>query len=116
MRVTTEPVDLGGGLVIAAGEFVIAEGLAANRDLAHFPNPDRFDPRRFAAERDAAMSPPLTFGLGAHYCLGANLARAELIEALPVLFGRLPGLRLAADHIDWRDKGFRAPVALPVWR
>jgi cytochrome P450 len=40
---------------------------------------------------------PLTFGAGIHYCLGANLARAELQEALAHLAPRMPGLRLAGE-------------------
>jgi unspecific monooxygenase len=39
----------------------------------------------------------LTFGAGIHHCLGVNLARAELEEALTFLPPRMPGLRLAAE-------------------
>ena len=52
---------------------------------------DDFDPARQPAGR------PLTFGAGVHYCLGANLARAELEEAFRVLTSRLPGLALAGE-------------------
>ena len=54
--------------------------------------PEAFD---ITAERGPAK--PLTFGAGVHYCLGANLARAELQEALAFLPSRMPGLGLAGE-------------------
>jgi cytochrome P450 len=68
---------------------------AAGRDPDRFALPDRFDPTR-------APGPHLAFGAGIHFCVGAPLARLELAAALPVLFDRLPGLRLAGPPI-WRD-------------
>jgi len=61
---------------------------AANRDPSAWERPDHFNPRR--TER-----PNLSFGAGLHFCVGAPLARLELQIALPILFGRLPRLRLA---------------------
>jgi cytochrome P450 len=86
-RVTTEDVRIG-GVVIPAGEQVIALTGTANRDPSVFTDPDRFD-----VIRDAASH--LSFGAGVHHCLGAQLARVELQEAFRGLIGRLPGLRLA---------------------
>lgn len=60
---------------------------AANRDPGQWDDPARFDPRRPA-------KPIASFGAGLHFCVGAPLARLELQVALPILFERMPGLRL----------------------
>ena len=68
---------------------------AANRDPERFTEPDAFKPGR-------TPNPHVSFGAGIHFCVGAPLARLELAAALPILFGRLPGLRLA-DRPRYRD-------------
>ena len=68
---------------------------AANRDPDRFPRPDAFD-----AGRDP--NPHLAFGAGIHFCVGAPLARLEMATALPILFARLPGLRLV-ETPQYRD-------------
>lgn len=60
----------------------------ANRDPNVWDAPQEFDPTRIA-------KPHTTFGAGLHFCVGAPLARLELQVALPILFTRLPGLRLS---------------------
>ena len=60
---------------------------AANRDPVAYPDPARFDPAR--------TGPPNTsFGGGIHFCVGAPLARLELLIGLQVLFDRCPSLQL----------------------
>src|SRR5208337_3053778 len=68
---------------------------AANRDAERFPRPDVFDAGR-------EPNPHVAFGAGIHFCVGAALARLEMAIALPVLFARLPGLRLA-EKPQYRD-------------
>lgn len=73
---------------IPAGTPLFLSAAAANRDPAVFEEPDRFDPDRSNAAKQ------LGFGAGPHYCLGANLARTEMAEALPILARSMPNLRL----------------------
>ena len=88
-RTATTDVEVG-GVVVAEGERVAALLGSANRDPAVFADPDRFD-----AARDT--NPHLAFGAGLHFCLGAPLARMELVESLDALRTTLPGLALAGE-------------------
>jgi len=94
LRVATEETPLSAGSV-QAGRAVQVSIPGANRDPRHFPDPERFDIHR-------AANPHLTFGLGAHFCPGAPLARLELSLALRGLAERFPGLRLAIAPEDVR--------------
>ena len=67
------------GYLFPAGTMVVVNTAAANRDPAIYDDPDRVDITREGAPAI------LTFGGGVHYCLGANLARREIAEALNVL-------------------------------
>jgi cytochrome P450 len=92
-RVTTEDVELG-GVAIPAGEVVLPIIQAANRDPSVFSEPENFRVTRSPVSH-------LGFGSGAHHCLGAQLARVELQEALRGLV-QLPGLALAISPADLR--------------
>jgi cytochrome P450 len=81
------------GHELRAGETVALLLGSANRDERQFPEPDRFDP-----ERDA--SGHLAFGIGAHFCLGAALARLEARIALEAFLERIPEYRI--DHAGIR--------------
>lgn len=73
----------------AKGDEVALLLAAANRDPGPWEAPNTFDPTRL-------IKPNQSFGAGLHFCVGAPLARLELQIALPILFARLPGLRLAS--------------------
>jgi cytochrome P450 len=95
-------------LEVKAGTVALPSGPAANRDPEVYDDPDRFDIGRRHRE------PQLGFGGGAHYCLGASLARAEIQEALPILADRMPGLAADGDAV-WRVGSLiRGPDVLPV--
>ncbi len=90
-----------GDAILHDGDRVFCRFGAGSRDERAFPDPDRFD-----IERNWSQSPPhLAFGLGAHFCIGAPLARAEIAVALTTLYRRLPGLRLAPSDDDERLTG-----------
>ena len=84
-----------GGCPIHRGESVMASLAAANRDPARCPEPERFDITR----RDVTHH---SFGGGAHFCLGAPLARLEAQLAIPAFLRHFPRLRLADEPLEWR--------------
>jgi cytochrome P450 len=96
-RVATEDVEVG-GVLVRAGEGVIAAGEIANRDPEAFGAPDALDVERRPNHH-------LAFGHGVHQCLGQQLARVELQVAYPALLRRFPDLRVAAavEDIPFRD-------------
>jgi cytochrome P450 len=108
-RVTTEEVELG-GVRLPAGAAVMPVLNAANRDPDVFDRPDWLDLSR-------TDNPHLGFGAGVHHCLGAQLARMELQEALRGLLGRMPDLRVTVPDSELRFKSgmiLRSLEALPV--
>ncbi|MEJ7795579.1 MAG: cytochrome P450 [Nocardioides sp.] len=91
-RTATEPVRVG-DVVVETGQRIAALLGAANRDPAVFDRPDEFD-----VARDP--NPHLAFGVGVHFCLGAPLARMELVESVAALFERFPDLALAGEPVS----------------
>jgi cytochrome P450 len=77
------------GHAFRRGDRVACLLAAANRDPAAYPDPARFDPARSGPAN-------VSFGAGIHFCVGAPLARLELMAALTVLRDRCPGLSLTA--------------------
>lgn len=88
-RTATEDVELG-GITVAAGEKVAVLLGSANRDPAVFDAPDEF-------RVDRTPNNHVAFGVGVHFCLGAPLARVELVESLGALFAAYPDLELAGE-------------------
>ncbi|OBI12738.1 cytochrome P450 [Mycobacterium sp. E2497] len=107
LRLVVEDAELDGYL-FPAGAMVLVNTAAANRDPAVYADPDRVDITR------AGAPPILTFGGGVHYCLGANLARREIAEALNVIAGRLLDPRTAGP-VPWKPMvSLSGPKSLPI--
>ncbi|AJP03828.1 cytochrome P450 [Streptomyces cyaneogriseus subsp. noncyanogenus] len=109
-RLTTAEVELGNGEVLPAGAVVLPAVATANRDPEVFEDGERLDLTR-------AVNPHLAFGAGIHYCLGAQLARIELQEALGALLERMPQVRLAVPESELRLKPasiIRGLESLPI--
>jgi cytochrome P450 len=87
-----------GGTDIKAGTGVFVMVAAANRDPAHFPDPDKFDITRDPNDH-------LAFGEGIHFCLGSGLARVEGSIAIATMLERFPRLRLANPEAPLKYKG-----------
>jgi cytochrome P450 len=106
-RLLHEPVEYR-DVTFPADTIVMVCSFTANRDGVE-GDPEAFD---ISAERGAAK--PLTFGAGIHYCLGANLARAELQEALTFLPRRMPGLALDGEPELGSIHGIYGLERLPI--
>jgi cytochrome P450 len=104
-RITIEEVEHR-GITFPPGSIVLVSAWHANRDGIE---PDSFD---ITADRPRRRA--LTFGAGAHYCVGANLARAEMEEALVFLAERARALELDGDPEFGTPSGIYGLEALPV--
>ncbi len=98
------------GRTLKKGQLVLVSPLGANRDPRVFPDPDRLDIRRDTRQA-------LTFGYGAHYCPGANVALTEIRLMVAAAIDFIPpNARLLEDQIRWsRSKGLMAQIkSLPA--
>ncbi|MEW2621006.1 cytochrome P450 [Streptomyces sp. NPDC048106] len=107
-RVAAEDIEFC-GVPIAKGTPILLLIAGGNRDPRRYTEPERFDPRRSNIQ-------PLTFGLGAHYCLGSPLGRLEAAVALKALVRRFKNPRISGEPV-YRDqlvqRGFeKLPVTL----
>ena len=103
-RTVTRDIELE-GQELHAGDKALLLYESANFDEGHFAEPDRFDVRRAPNEH-------MAFGFGAHFCLGASLARLELHAIFERLLVRLPDLELATD--DPPPRSLTGISAMPV--
>lgn len=107
-RLLIEPVEVD-GVEFPANTVVIVCAFTGNRDAATYERPDEFD---ITAERSTKRM--LTFGAGTHYCVGANLAKAELQEALAFLAQRVERIELAGEPELQSVSGIYGVDALPL--
>jgi hypothetical protein len=111
MRTATEDTMLG-GQTIRAGEAVALFLNSANRDEAVFADADSF-------RIDRRPNPHIAFGFGAHFCLGAHLARLEMRALFRALLPRLEAIESAAQARRTHSTMVTGVASLPVrfaWR
>ena len=97
-----------GGADIKKGDWLYLSYLAANRDPAVFERPHNFDVGRTNADRH------LAFGFGAHFCLGAQLARMELRTLFRDLLPRLEHIELAGQPLSMKTTFVGGTKSLPI--
>jgi cytochrome P450 len=96
-----------GGVAVGHGDEVMTVLGAGNRDPRRFAEPDTFDPLR-------SDGGPLSFGGGAHFCIGAALARLEAAVAFPRLLRRFPRIASAGEPVRRETFLLRGFDELPV--
>jgi cytochrome P450 len=105
-RRTTRDVEIRGTTIPAGQEVMLLWG-AANHDEREFEDPETFDIRRCPRRH-------LAFGHGAHFCMGAHLARMEARVAFEELLARIPGYELDGEPRWQRSSWARAYAAVPI--
>lgn len=98
VRVALETDELAGEVADRGTHATILQG-AANHDPAVYDRPERFDVARFTHD---TVAPPLSFGWGAHHCLGAHLARAEGEIVFDAMLERFPVVELVGAEPRYR--------------
>ncbi|HEY3794080.1 MAG TPA: cytochrome P450, partial [Bradyrhizobium sp.] len=104
-RMTTEPVDLGGIMLVAGTPLTLCIG-AANRDPAQFADPERLDIGRTPNRH-------LAFATGAHQCAGMALARLEGAIAISRFLARFPDYTLNGTPVRGGRVRFRGYLSVP---
>ena len=107
-RTATRDAEVGGAR-IPAGEKVVVYHASANRDEAVFADPDRFDVARSPNDH-------VSFGFGAHFCLGAHLARTQMRAVFTEVATRLPELEPAGPVVRLTSNFQNGVKRLPVRR
>jgi cytochrome P450 len=105
-RITIEDVEYR-DVLFPAGTVILVASFSANRDGIE-------DGGQFDITADRGKLKPLTFGAGVHFCLGANLARAELQEALTFLAERVEAIELDGEPAFEGIQGIYGLAALPL--
>jgi cytochrome P450 len=105
-RTVTADTEISGH-ALTEGEKVVVFYGAANRDPEVFPDPDRFDVARTPNHH-------LGFGIGTHYCLGANLARAEISAMFAELMRRVPDIEVSGEPTRWQSTLVNSWKTMPV--
>lgn len=107
MRYPESDIDLGGGLIVSAGEQVNAFWAAANVDPTYHTEPLHID---FGREKTGHM----TFASGVHRCLGSHLARLELRVALEEILRAIPEYQIDADALTYDNIAVRTVTNIRV--
>lgn len=107
LRQATRDVEVA-GVPVRAGTAILSMLGGANRDPKVFHDPQTFDVTRPDADKH------VSFSAGAHYCLGASLARLEATTALTMLYDRFPDLTLTGPGVRRQTRVLRGYERLPV--
>lgn len=108
VRIALEPVELFGEPHERGATFVVLQA-SGNHDESVYERPERFDVTRFA---DGSAATPLSFGWGAHHCLGAHLARAEGELVFGALLDRFRSIEVEGSRLAGGDPHYRPSFTL----